>query len=170
MSRTTISFACAVGMATSVAFLTPPSALAYATTATVVKVVDGDTVGVEYSDGRDDTVRILGIDTPETKHPDKPVECWGPEATAFATTELAGRVVTLSTDPTQDERDRYRRQLAVVDRDGWNYSIEAARAGVARAYIYDDKPVTIYPQIHAAQQQAQAAGRGLWGPPCNGAR
>ncbi|WP_331758696.1 thermonuclease family protein (plasmid) [Nocardia sp. NBC_01377] len=157
-------------MATTVAFLTPPSAQAYTTTATVVKVVDGDTIGVEYSDGRDDTVRILGIDTPETKHPDKAVECWGPEATAFATAELAGRVVTLSTDPTQDERDRYRRLLAVVDRDGWNYSIEAARAGAARAYIYDDNPATIYPQIQAAQQQAQAADRGLWGPPCNGAR
>ncbi|WP_172456959.1 thermonuclease family protein, partial [Nocardia farcinica] len=89
-------------------------------TATVVKVVDGDTLDVRYDDGREDTVRVLGIDTPETEHPNIPVECWGPEAAAFASNELAGRRVSLSTDPAQDERDRYKRLLAFVDRDGWN--------------------------------------------------
>jgi micrococcal nuclease len=169
MFRTTAPLAALFGVAT-VVLLTQVPAHAYTTTATVVKIIDGDTVDVRYPDGGQDRVRILGIDTPETKHPNKPVECGGPEATTFATDQLGGRVVSLRTDPTQDERDRYQRLLATVDRDGWNYSVEAARAGIARAYIYDDTPVTDYPQIAAAQQQAQAEGRGIWGPPCNGSR
>ncbi|MEU4704792.1 thermonuclease family protein [Nocardia salmonicida] len=167
MYRTSIPIAAILTAATSIMLLIPAPAHAD-TTATVIKVVDGDTVDIRYPDGQTDRVRILGIDTPETKDPNKPIECWGPEATAFATTELAGRAVTLRIDPTQDERDRYQRLLAYIDRDGWNYSIEAARAGVARAYIYDHSPVTLYPQIETAQQQAQAEARGLWGPPCNG--
>lgn len=74
--------------------LGPVAAAAYTTTATVVKVVDGDTVEVRYPDGGEDTVRVLAIDTPETKHPSKPVECGGPEATAFAKDPLSGRVVS----------------------------------------------------------------------------
>lgn len=65
--------------------------------------------------------------------------------------------------------DRYGRTLAyLVKSDGWNYSVEAARAGTAHAYIYDDKPVTEYPEIVAAEQEARNAQRGLWGPPCWG--
>ncbi|CAJ1507074.1 thermonuclease family protein [[Mycobacterium] burgundiense] len=47
--------------------------------------------------------------------------------------------------------------------------MEAARAGMAQAYIYRGRPVQRYPQIAAAEREAQAAGRGLWGPPCHGA-
>lgn len=56
----------------------------------------------------------------------------------------------------------------IVKADGWDYSVEAARAGVAKSYVYDDNPVQRYPLIQAAEAEAQAAGRGLWGPPCHG--
>jgi micrococcal nuclease len=51
--------------------------------------------------------------------------------------------------------------------DGWDYSVEAARAGTARSYVYDDRPVSRYDAIEAAEAEARSALRGLWGPPCN---
>ncbi len=140
-----------------------------ATTAAVLKVVDGDTVDV-----RDDVrgrlrVRILGIDTPETKKPGNTVGCWGPQATEFAKATLVGQRVAVVTDPTQDRTDRYGRTLAYLVRaDGWDYSVEAARAGTGHSYIYNGKPVLRYAAIVAAEAEARAAGRGLWGPPCWG--
>lgn len=56
----------------------------------------------------------------------------------------------------------------LVRADGWDYSVEVVRAGMALAYVYNDDPVSRYPAIAAAQQEAQAAGRGLWGAPCFG--
>ena len=65
--------------------------------------------------------------------------------------------------------DRYGRTLAYLRKaDGWDYSIEAARAGVAKSYVYHDKPASEQPAIAAAEQEAIAAQRGLWGPPCHG--
>ncbi|WP_372508039.1 thermonuclease family protein [Mycobacterium barrassiae] len=80
-----------------------------ATTAEVLKVVDGDTIDI-----RDDVrgrlrIRVLGIDTPETKKPGYTIGCWGPEATVFATSKLVGQRVAVVIDPTQDRTDRYGR-------------------------------------------------------------
>jgi micrococcal nuclease len=165
-----------VTVATLIAFvsgctpLTPPAAdAAPAPTATVLRVVDGDTLDV-----RDDSrgrlrVRVLGIDTPEVHRPGWSVGCWGPEAERFATETLTGQRVTLTADPTQDAHDRYGRTLAYVNMaDGRDFSVEAARSGMARSYVYDSKPVSRYPEIRAAENEARAALRGLWGPPCNG--
>ena len=138
-------------------------------TATVLRVVDGDTIDI-----RDDVrgrlrIRVLGIDTPETKKPGYTVGCWGPQATQFAEENLLGQRVAFVQDPTQDMTDRYGRTLAyLVKADGWNYSVEAARAGTARSYVYGDSPVSLYSQIFDAEQQARAMQRGLWGPPCFG--
>jgi micrococcal nuclease len=77
--------------------------------------------------------------------------------------------VALVTDPTQDRTDRYGRTLAYLVRaDGWDYSVEAARAGTAKSYVYGGVPVSRYGAIEAAETEARDAGRGLWGPPCNG--
>jgi micrococcal nuclease len=139
------------------------------TTADVLKVVDGDTVDI-----RDDVrgrlrVRLLGIDTPETQKPGYTVGCWGPEATQFAKDTLLGQRVALITDPTQGLHDRYGRTLAYLEKaDGWDYSVEAARAGAAHAYVYRNQPAARYPAISAAEQEARDAQRGLWGPPCYG--
>ncbi|VCT92257.1 Thermonuclease [Mycolicibacterium hassiacum DSM 44199] len=139
-------------------------------TAVVLEVIDGDTMDIRDANRGHLRVRVLGIDTPETNKPNSPVECWGPEATRFATETMLGRRVAVVPDPTQDRTDRYGRTLAYLIReDGWNYSVEAARAGMARAYVYGGAPVSRYDEIAAAEQQARAARRGLWGPPCNGA-
>lgn len=138
-------------------------------TATVLRIVDGDTVDVV-----DDTrgrlrIRLLGIDTPETKKPGYTVGCGGPQASEFARQSLAGQRVSVITDSTQDLHDRYGRTLAYLDKpNNWDYSVEAARAGTARAYVYEHSPAARAPQIAAAEDEAKQAGRGLWGPPCNG--
>jgi micrococcal nuclease len=160
-----------VAIAFVAACLIAPAATAdvVVTTAEVLRVVDGDTIDI-----RDDVrgrlrVRILGIDTPETKKPGYGVGCWGPEATEFATINLVGQRVAMQGDPTQDRTDRYGRTLAyLVKADGWDYSVEAARAGTAKSYVYGGVPVTRYAAIEAAQAEAKAALRGLWGPPCYG--
>lgn len=138
-------------------------------TALVLKVVDGDTIDI-----RDDVrgrlrVRILGIDTPETNKPGYTVGCWGPEATEFARSTMMDRRVALVPDTTQERTDQYGRTLAYLVRaDGWDYSVEAARAGAARSFVYGGVPVTRYDAIGAAQKDAQDGQRGMWGPPCFG--
>lgn len=147
----------------------PAGATPAPATATVIRAVDGDTIDV-----RDDSrgrlrVRVLGIDSPEVHKPGWSVGCWGPEAAEFAAHTLAGQRVALVGDPTQDARDRYGRTLAYVElADGRDFSVLAAGAGMARSYVFDDKPVTRYPDIAAAGAQAHTARRGLWGPPCEG--
>ncbi len=65
--------------------------------------------------------------------------------------------------------DRYGRTLAYLDKaDGWDYSVEAARAGAAHSYVYHRHSSARAGEIAAAEQEAKAAGRGLWGPPCFG--
>src|SRR5258705_10370773 len=86
------------------------------TTAEVLKVVDGDTMDIHDDIRGRLRVRILGIDTPETKKPGYTVGCWGPEATEFATTTMVGQRVSLEPDPTQDRTDRYGRSLAYLVR------------------------------------------------------
>ena len=139
------------------------------TTATVLKVVDGDTIDVRDDNRGRLRIRVLGIDTPETKRPGYTVGCGGPEATAFARENLLNQRVAIIYDPGQELHDRWGRTLAyLVKGDGWDYSVEAARAGMAHAYVFGGKPVARYPQIAAAESEARAAGRGLWGPPCRG--
>jgi micrococcal nuclease len=162
-----------VGVAMMLSVIVLPKAPAAAepvmATATVLRVVDGDTIDI-----RDDVrgrlrIRVLGIDTPETNKPDYSVGCWGPEATEFAQSSLVGQRVAMESDPTQDRTDRYGRTLAYLVRaDGWDYSVEAARAGTAKSYVYGGVPVSRYGAIETAQADAQAAQRGLWGPPCWG--
>jgi micrococcal nuclease len=105
-----------------------------ATTATVLKVVDGDTVDIVDDVRGRLRIRLLGIDTPETKKPGYAVGCWGPQASEFATQTLPGQRVAFVTDPTQGTFDRHGRTLAyLVKSDGWDYSVKAARAGAAHS-------------------------------------
>jgi micrococcal nuclease len=135
--------------------------------ATVTKVVDGDTVDVRLRDGTADTVRIIGLDTPETKKPNTPVECYGPQATAFAQRELADKNVWLVPDPTQDRRDRYDRRLdhILIPAAGGsptNYTEEAIAGGYGIHYIYNGTPSIFATEYAAAQARAKAAGAGFW--------
>lgn len=129
----------------------------------VTKVTDGDTIHVAV-DGQDVDVRVLGIDTPETKKPGTPIQCGGLEATQFAHQHLDGQTVGLTADPTQAPTDRYKRALRYITLpDGTDYSVAIASAGWARSYVYGHKPVEKQPEIARAQADAQAAHRGIWG-------
>lgn len=128
--------------------------------ATVIEVVDGDTVVVRLDDGRVDTVRLLGIDTPETVHPDKGVECFGPEASQAARERFAGRRVALEHDV--EVRDRYGRRLAYVFVDGVRVNDEILRNGYGRLLVITPNEAHAR-SLLAAELEARAAGRGLWG-------
>lgn len=127
----------------------------------VTAVVDGDTLKVRRPDGVV-TVRAIGIDTPETVAPGRPVDCYGPEASARAHELLDGQAVRLEADPTQSETDVYGRTLAYVWLpDGRLYQEAIVREGLGREYRYR-RDYQRRPVLLAAQAEAQAAGRGLW--------
>ena len=128
---------------------------------TVVNVVDGDTIDVARGpDGRDtDTVRLLGIDTPETHHPTKPVECFGPEAASFTEEHLAGRSVQLEADI--EQRDQYGRRLAYVVLDGERFNDELLRRGYARLLVIEPNHAHARTMLRE-ELDAKRAGRGLW--------
>jgi micrococcal nuclease len=127
--------------------------------ATVVKTVDGDTIVVRVHGGALETVRILGADTPETKDPRKPVQCFGPEASNYTHRRLAGREVTLERDV--EARDKYGRLLAYVYVDGARYDDELLRMGYARFLVIPPNG-SHAPALLRAELDARAANRGLW--------
>jgi micrococcal nuclease len=137
------------------------------TTARVTHVVDGDTIDVRLTDGDEETVRYIGIDTPETVKPDTPVQCGGPMAHAVNERLVSGRTVTLRFD--DEARDVYGRLLAYVYVPGAGpggrplfVNAELARRGLARTLTIppNDSFAELFARLAA---QAGAAGRGLWG-------
>lgn len=127
----------------------------------VLRVVDGDTVHV-LIDGVDETLRLIGMDTPETVHPSRPVECYGPEASNEAKELLTGEDVYVTTDPTQDHRDHYGRLLAYVElEDGTDFAEHMILGGFAEEYLFDE-PYARHGDYVAAEELAQEAGNGLW--------
>lgn len=104
--------------------------------ARIVRVVDGDTIVVDY-DGTDHRVRLLNVDTPETVQPGQPVQCLGPEATAFLRDRLpVGAPVVLRFD--EERLDRYDRELAgVFDAEDALVNAKIARAGLGVAVLYE---------------------------------
>ena len=126
----------------------------------VVDVLDGDTIVVALPGGGRDTVRLLGVDTPETHHPTEPVGCFGPEAAAFTQRRLAGRVVTLEGDV--ESRDLYGRRLAYVLLHGERFNDVLLRRGFARLLVIAPNRSHAH-ELLAAELSARDAGRGLWG-------
>jgi micrococcal nuclease len=126
----------------------------------VVDVLDGDTIVVAFPGGVHDTVRLLGVDTPETHHPTRPVECYGPEAAAFTRRRLLGRVVTLETDV--ERRDVYGRRLAHVLLEGERFNDELLRRGYARLLVIAPNRSHAH-ELLDAELAADDADRGLWG-------
>jgi micrococcal nuclease len=164
-----------LGLATVllVALIAAPAAGALTLRGTVSQVVDGDTIKV-LSRGVETPVRLIGIDTPETRAPGTPVQCFGPAAAARARRLLPlGQTVRLVTDPTQDTRDRYARLLAYVHTPGRsgptgsvNHSLVAS--GHAKVYVHGGVRFQHAVPFFKAQNRARRAERGLWGPPCRG--
>jgi len=127
--------------------------------AEVDRVVDGDTVSV-HMNGKEETVRMLLIDTPETKHPNKPVQPFGKEASQFAKSKLANQEVELEIGTSK--RDKYDRLLAYVYVDGEMYNKNVVRKGLARvAYVYppNDKYVET---LRESEEQAKKDNLGIW--------
>lgn len=131
----------------------------------VLQVVDGDTIKISELG----TLRLIGLDTPETKDPRKPVQCFGEEASKNATNLLAGKKVYLEFDTTQGRIDKYGRTLAYVYReDGYFYNLKAIADGYANEYTYN-LPYKYQTEFKAASKNAQANKLGLWSPTtCNG--
>ena len=128
----------------------------------VVRVIDGDTVKIDYN-GKPTNVRLIGVDTPETVHPNKPVEAYGKEASNFTKNLLLGESVYLRFDI--DKTDTYGRLLAYLYRapDGLFVNLEIVRQGYGHAY-------TQFPFKHMELfryygNRARAAGKGLYGDP-----
>ena len=131
--------------------------------ARVVRVVDGDTVVIQ-SGGSEMTLRLIGLDTPESVDPRRPVECFGREASARARALLEGQRVFLESDPSQGERDRYDRLLRFLWLpDGRLFNLEMIAEGYATEYTYS-VPSRYQDSFRAAQRAAREAGRGLWSP------
>jgi micrococcal nuclease len=128
---------------------------------TVSRVVDGDTIIVSAG-GRSEDVRVLGIDTPETVDPVKPVGCYGPQASAYTKHLLTGRRVRLEYDRVL--HDKYGRYLAYVYLEGpHEVFVDAQLVALGYARILSIPPNTRHAALLARlQTQAAVAGRGLW--------
>jgi micrococcal nuclease len=130
--------------------------------ARVVRVVDGDTVVADLA-GSTITVRLIGIDTPETVAPDRPVECYGPEASDRLKHLLPpGTPIRLWRD--LEPRDRYDRVLAYLQRrpDGLFVNLDQVRSGAAIAKAFPPN-TALRATFEQAQDRARTALLGLWG-------
>lgn len=124
----------------------------------VVAVVDGDTIVVARSEVTR-TVRLLGVDTPETHHPTKGVECFGPEAARFTRRSLEGEQVHLEGDV--EPHDVYGRTLAYVYVDGERFNDVLLRRGFARLLVIP--PNRAHGRVMLdAELRARDEQRGLW--------
>jgi micrococcal nuclease len=143
-------------------------------TATVTEVVDGDTIDVRTENGTTDTVRLLGVDTPEVHTAVSPDEfegvpdtaagreClgdWGEQASAYARQELAGETVQLRFDDRADRRGVYDRLLTYVVVDGRNVNHDLVANGYARVF---DSPFSQSDRFYDAEADAQTAETGVW--------
>ena len=133
--------------------------------ASVTRVVDGDTLKARLA-GRTETVRVIGLDTPESVKPGTPVECYALRATAEADQLLpVGAAIRLEADPTQASRDQYGRLLAHVWlADGTLYAERMILGGLGIHYVYGGVPSIHAGALAAAEKAARSAGSGLWSP------
>jgi micrococcal nuclease len=128
-------------------------------TVLVQRAVDGDTLLLA-----DHTrVRLLGVDTPETKRPDAPVEPFGPEASEFTRRHVEGRIVRLEFD--KERYDKYGRVLAYVYLDDWFLNEALLRAGLGRAITNHPYSESMKRLFKAAEGEARHARRGIWSLP-----
>jgi micrococcal nuclease len=144
-------------------------------TATVVRVIDGDTFEVRFKNGETDTVRLIGVDTPEpiisnmdpseygipdTTAGQDWLLRWADEASNYATTKLEGKQVRVVTDPQSDERGYYGRLLAYVYINYENFGKQLLERGLAR--VYTGGEFVLEDEYLSIEADAQAANRGLW--------
>ena len=125
----------------------------------VVRAIDGDTLEVALDGGATETVRLIGVDTPETVKPDTPVQCFGPRASAFEHRRVEGHRVRLLTGV--EPRDYYGRLLAYVWIHGRLLEDELLRRGLARVLTFHPNDRFAH-DFELIAQKAAKAGKGLW--------
>ncbi|NNC78675.1 MAG: thermonuclease family protein [Acidimicrobiales bacterium] len=126
---------------------------------TIAEVVDGDTIIVSHGSNRE-IVRLLGIDTPETVDPNRPVQCFGAEATARLKELLPERTaIVLLRD--REARDQYGRLLGYIYVGDVLVNEVMLAEGLADLSIYPPND-TLRPQLEAAAKKARTASVGLW--------
>lgn len=143
--------------------------------ATVTRVIDGDTVEVEFQNDETDTIRLIGVDTPETTlSRTDPAEFegipttqagkdhlynWGQRASDFATEQLSGQEIRVVTDGEGDRRGSFGRLLAYIYTDGENFNRQLLDQGYARLY---DSEFSLREEFESVEAQAQSNNVGLW--------
>jgi micrococcal nuclease len=129
---------------------------------TIQRYVDGDTIAVDMN-GTSETIRFIGIDTPETHKPNTPVQCYGPAAAAYTQSRIrqAGGKVRLVADSLNTNRDRYNRLLRYVYLpDNTNLNQEIVRNGYG--FYYPFFPFSKKAEFEQAEKAAIAENKGLW--------
>jgi micrococcal nuclease len=126
----------------------------------ITHINDGDTIVVDIA-GKKETIRFIGVDTPEVKDPRKPVQCFGEAASAHTKEILTGKSVRLVPDPLDSDRDKYGRLLRyVMLPDGTDYNASLIRDGYGFAYVVF--PYQRIDDYRKLETEARTANRGLW--------
>lgn len=128
----------------------------------VRRVIDGDTIEVLINEEKF-KVRLIGIDTPESVDPRRPVECLGKEASNRLKELINQKQIVMEGDPSQAERDKYNRLLRYVYLDGKLINQQLITEGFAIEYTYD-LPYRYQQEFRGAQKVAQEQNLGLWDP------
>ncbi len=127
----------------------------------VTEFVDGDTIKVNMN-GSTETVRFIGVDTPETHDPRKAVQCFGTTAANFTKNFIGSNSVRLAADPTNTNRDRYNRLLRYVYLpNGALVNAEIIKQGYG--FAYTAFPFEKLEEFRSYETQARAHNLGLWG-------
>jgi endonuclease YncB( thermonuclease family) len=127
---------------------------------TVARFVDGDTIAVNMN-GKVETVRFIGVDTPETHKPNSPVQCYGVAAAAFTKSFIGTQQVRLESDPDSTNRDRYNRLLRYVYLPSGQL-VEAEIIKNGYGFAYTQFPFTKSADFTKYQDEAHDALKGLW--------
>ena len=141
--------------------LLPPETIPQPGTYKVVRFVDGDTLTIDM-DGKSETIRMIGVDTPETHKPDTPVQCYGVAAAAYTHSLIGDQRLRLAADPKNQNRDRYGRLLRYVYLpDGRLLAAELIKNGYG--FAYTAFPFSKKAEFMAYEQDARVRNAGLWG-------
>jgi micrococcal nuclease len=125
------------------------------------QVTDGDTI-VVVQDGKDLHVRLIGVDTPETKDPRKPIQAFGKEASKFTKDLVLGKRVRLTFDSPAHPMDHFGRTLAYVHVNGVLVNKEIIRQGYGHAYVKYPFDRIMMEAFRVAEREAREHKRGLW--------
>ncbi len=134
-------------------------------TVKISEVIDGDTIKTSTGE----KIRLIGIDTPETKDPRKPVQCFGEEASNYLESLIEGREVQLEEDSIGDTIDKYDRLLRYIYSQNENINAKMIKDGYS--YAYTNYPFSMSDEYKKLENEAREAKRGLWAEnTCNGER